>query len=530
MANGQAAGAVVVITPLVNTTLTEPLEFTGVANITLDFAGFVITNAGEVAAITNSAKTLTVTDSVGNGGIYCTSTGGAFYQTAATFVVEEETVYGSLSITGGNFWGEGVEEMITVAEDYEAETQFISGGAFPSDINDAGKLVDGKAFDEKPDENGLYPVIDAHVTTYYTIGFAYGDPLTTNSSQVAEGALPSEPSAEAVAVEGKGFAGWDDTIVAAAADKVYTAQYTNNIYTITFVIGENSSSQQLEYGSTISSIPNVPVLPGYTGSWDDDPTGDTVTGTKTYTYTYAGKAYTVNTYTNNALYATYSGTYDGAAPTLANPVVGEGQSWDGKWYTENGGETEFSFNPDAVDAQSAYATVTEDEPTPVTPVTPGKNLTPPAGKTATEYAADINGNPAAYIAVPAAAEATSSTYLSLMKAQVSATDSSKVEIVFNKDAEAYVTVTNQVEAAVAAIPVAAAASETQSFNLTAGSATPGLWYSVTSGNSLTGMSSHSTSVQAAADGSVTGLQAPTYPAKGFYRIDVSPTQDYTPAP
>lgn len=142
--NAVAGGSTVTIDFIEGTTLAAPLVFTTAANVTLDFKGFIITNTQEFAAITNSSN-LTITNSVGNGGIYCTeeSSGVAIYDSAAT-----------LTIQGGSFWGN-----VTLNE---GGTYSISGGSFldDTDFEEFDCLVPGKTFEENQ-ETGLYDVVDA---------------------------------------------------------------------------------------------------------------------------------------------------------------------------------------------------------------------------------------------------------------------------------------------------------------------------------------------------------------------------------
>ncbi len=204
-------------------TLEEPMTFSANAEVTLDFAGFVLTNTSEFAAITNSALKLIVTNSVGTGGINCTSTGAAIYQTTATFPVDEETVNSELAITGGNFWGDEALP-IDIDASYKGTLKIISGGAFAIPLPDC--LVDGKVFAETP-VDGLCAVIDKPVVTY-TITFKYGMPYVEYPQTVAEGDLPQVPTAVDYNVEGWEFTGWDVTPVAAVANATYTAQYAPN--------------------------------------------------------------------------------------------------------------------------------------------------------------------------------------------------------------------------------------------------------------------------------------------------------------
>jgi len=151
--NVKYAGATAELTLLESVTLEAPIVFNGegATTVTLDFAGFVLTNELDGAAITNCVVALTLTDSIGTGGIYCSDGIPAVYQSA--------TSEDAISVEGGNFWG--ADPAIVLDENYTGTTKFISGGAFASDMGeDAEHLVDGKAFGEASAETDLYPVID----------------------------------------------------------------------------------------------------------------------------------------------------------------------------------------------------------------------------------------------------------------------------------------------------------------------------------------------------------------------------------
>ena len=214
----------------------------------------------------------------------------------------------------------------SLTRSFNEDAMTAAGFGDISDANRYGNTVyvtddESTIYFARPD-NKLYA---AQYAKYYAVTFVSGEGATTNEVSVAEGRLPTAP--EAAEVTGKSFSAWDPTVVAVTADATYTALYTNNIYTITFVIGESSSSVQKEYGVEITSVPEPPVVPGYTGAWDDDPAGDTVTGDKTYTYTYSAETYEI-TFVNEigadpavTNYTIESGTITLPTPTTENMGV-----------------------------------------------------------------------------------------------------------------------------------------------------------------------------------------------------------------
>ena len=152
---GEVANPSATITLSKGATIGEALEFTAEATITIDFAGFVLTNTLADAMITNSAAKLIVTNSTGIGGIYCTNADTpAIYQSAAA-----ASANASLAIVDGYFWA---DLAVAVDEAYEGSREFISGGAFASNMQEY--LVTGKTLDENPvvtELGEVYPVVDA---------------------------------------------------------------------------------------------------------------------------------------------------------------------------------------------------------------------------------------------------------------------------------------------------------------------------------------------------------------------------------
>lgn len=102
------------------------------------------------------------------------------------------------------------------------------------------------------------------------------------------------------AVSGWAFKGWDITpSTTVKGNAKYSAQYSQDIYTVDFLLGEHGSSADmlsftgLHYGDSIS-IPNVSPDEGWTfDNWSSTPS-TTVTGNATYTAQYTQSSFTVS--------------------------------------------------------------------------------------------------------------------------------------------------------------------------------------------------------------------------------------------
>lgn len=332
--------------------ISAPLAFTSSANVILDFAGFVLTNDSEsVAAITaNGAGKLIITNStVAVGGVRVLSVN------ASAIVQGEEA--GVIDIYGGNFWGAVTSESI------EAKQIQLYGGSFQNAYTTW--LADDKTFSaQSATYEGLYDVID-YVEPTYTVTFVYGlnGQSTNETANLSAGDTTPAAPAEA-SITGYTLT-WSPALAATVTeDATYTAQYVAINYTISFVNEADSTkntSVTKAYGTTIAAneVPVWTAADGYTGAWDTDPANAAVSGDATYTWSQTGKTFTIVSYTNGVQYASVATQYAGEALTPASLTVDSAtQTWDGKWYTENGGNTEFVFDPAGDLTQSAYATIT----------------------------------------------------------------------------------------------------------------------------------------------------------------------------
>ena len=147
------------------------------------------------------------------------------------------------SVGGGVVAGEvyfGAAGSIA-AGTYRAIVEFnatgtITGGRFLASANTASALnpfaPNGKEFVAGTGDDAGYLVLGDKAETY-TIKFISGEGSETNTYEIADGAQVVAPTP--VGVAGKSFWMWDPAVVSpAAADATYTAQYTNNQYTITY--------------------------------------------------------------------------------------------------------------------------------------------------------------------------------------------------------------------------------------------------------------------------------------------------------
>lgn len=135
----------------------------------------------------------------------------------------------------------------------------------------------------------------------FTVTFVLGDHGKTKDtlvfSDLKSGDTIGVPTVHADA--GWTFDGWDTTpVTTVSANATYTAQYSIEYYTVTFVLGEHGSSEDtlvftdLVNGDVIA-VPNVTPADGWSfDGWDITPE-TTVSGDATYTAVYTEAGYTV---------------------------------------------------------------------------------------------------------------------------------------------------------------------------------------------------------------------------------------------
>lgn len=192
---------------------------------------------------------------------------------------------------------------------------------------------------------GVRLVLDGDKNTY-TITWKQDDGTTINTTEVTSGAMPThaDPTKPSTAQYTYTFSGWTPTIVAATANKTYTATYTSTLrsYTITW---------KNEDGTTLETDANVTygTTPTYNGSTPTKPAD------AQYTYTFAGWTPEVVAVTGDA---TYTATFT-TTPVPKEIRVADGESLDictlgytsvQKVIVEPGGE--LTINPTCVHLDS----------------------------------------------------------------------------------------------------------------------------------------------------------------------------------
>ena len=160
---------------------------------------------------------------------------------------------------------------------YNANVSFgaagaITGGKFLASENTASALnpfaPNGKEFVAGTGDDAGYLVLGNKAETY-TIKFISGEGSETNTYEIADGAQVVAPTP--VGVAGKSFWMWDPAVVSpAAADATYTAQYTNNQYTITYKNADGTAftSWAQDYDAptsfTIAIVETLPIAENVT--------------------------------------------------------------------------------------------------------------------------------------------------------------------------------------------------------------------------------------------------------------------------
>ncbi len=152
----------------------------------------------------------------------------------------------------------------------------------------------------------------------YTVTFDLAGKGTSSDTLVFAGKHLNDTITVPVVTANAGwtFTGWDiEPSTTVLGNATYVAQYTQNVYTITFVPTANGSSTNtlvfggLHYGDSFPVIPTIAANTGwrFTG-WDPDLTAPpaTVSGNATYTAQFAQK--TAITLTANSATVTYDGT------------------------------------------------------------------------------------------------------------------------------------------------------------------------------------------------------------------------------
>ena len=168
----------------------------------------------------------------------------------------------------------------------------------------------------------------------YTLTFM-SDGATVQSSRVlyeSPVTAPSDPSKV-----GYTFTGWSPAVAETmpAEDVTYTAQFTINQYTMTFMIGDEVvKTVTLDFG-TVIEVPEVPEKEGHTFTgWGDVP--ETVPATDlTFTGEYSKNKYIIRYYVGNEIVAEDEVLYGAEVllrESLPEGVDGKLESWEGEIY------------------------------------------------------------------------------------------------------------------------------------------------------------------------------------------------------
>ena len=164
-------------------------------------------------------------------------------------------------------------------------TYIVDGEVYKTETYEYGASVtpvgapekEGFIFSGWSDIPSTMPAADVTVegfftaVTEYTITFVDYDNSVISTMQLKSGeevTTPSDPTRE-----GYTFAGWSPEIVTVTGDATYTATYTINSYTITYIVdGEVYKTETYEYGASVTPV-DAPEKEGFIFSgWSDIPT------------------------------------------------------------------------------------------------------------------------------------------------------------------------------------------------------------------------------------------------------------------
>jgi hypothetical protein len=116
---------------------------------------------------------------------------------------------------------------------------------------------------ETPDvatKNVDYTAVYSYELQKYTVTFLNYDGSVLYSKKFEYGPMPTAPTPTRT---GYDFIGWDKSVVAVTGEATYTAQYKIKTFTITWKVGEQTTTQIYDYGST-------PVYPNGTPMREDE--------------------------------------------------------------------------------------------------------------------------------------------------------------------------------------------------------------------------------------------------------------------
>ena len=137
----------------------------------------------------------------------------------------------------------------------------------PSDPSREGYTFTG--WDKKFDNVTSNLTVTAQYTiNVYTVTFVDKDGKTIKTDKVEYGSAATAP--DAPAVEGYHFTGWDKDFSNVKSDLTVKAQYAINVYTVTFLDkdGKTLKTEKVEWGNA-ATAPEAPVVAGWTfAGWD----------------------------------------------------------------------------------------------------------------------------------------------------------------------------------------------------------------------------------------------------------------------
>ena len=506
-------------------------------SVVLDLAGNNISAVdGDPAAIYLTAGTLIITNTTGTIGHVVGLPPADQESDPVPAVVLED---GNLTLAGGYYDG------IVPSQGYTIIGTGISIAENSSNLEDLQDCVIDGYMLEPLLGGSYYLVVEKPVARTWTVTFL-NDGDTYDTVEVEDGqvcALPEAPTKEHYT-----FAGWYPYNIGAlqpydftqpiTADVTVEAHYTADTYTVSFDTAGGSvlpaiPDQSVAYNEKATD-PNVtPVKVGYEfqywsedGSTEFDFVNTAIISNTTLTAIYDAIDYTITyMYGESALSGLTPATYTiQDAVTLPSEVdlgvVGVAfEAW-----TNAEGQVVASWAAGAKNGnQTFYAQVSAV--TPPTKYEPGEEgITPPAGKTAAQFAEEINENKAAYIDAPSTTDvANTANYLALFHA-VADTEAGTVSIELTTGAYEIEQIAANATATAIASNFAASTVEI--------AAQPGLWYSISSGSTLTGMT-EGTRVMATdsnlSEGKLT-LTLPETTGTGFYKVNVNLADKPAPVP
>ena len=249
-----------------------------------------------------------------------------------------------------------------------------------------------------------------YTVTYSVVNGTWSDYTTTDKTEtVQSGSAPASVPSGMIANSGYTGGSWDTDPSSATITGDTTFTYTfeaNPTYTVTYRVVNGTWSdytttdktETVQSGSKPASVPSGMIAnSGYTGgAWDTDPSGATITGNTTYTYTFTA----VPTYT--VTYSVVNGTWadgttadktetvaSGASPaSIPTGMIPSSGYTGGAWDTDPSGATitgnttyTYTFKAESVDPDPDTPTPDPDpvtpDPEPVTPSdTPAPVITP----------------------------------------------------------------------------------------------------------------------------------------------------------